>query len=71
MLAKAFSIVSFVGFLALAMAWGGFWGSVAAASGDMPSWFVIVGAVGGTSGTAATQENIMALATGTTEMVQS
>ena len=32
---------------------------------------VIVGAVGGTSGTAATQENIMALATGTTEMVQS
>jgi hypothetical protein len=46
MLAKAFSVVSFAGFLALAMAWGGFWGSVAAASGDMPSWFVIVGAVG-------------------------
>ena len=32
---------------------------------------VIVGEVGGSSGTAATQENIMALATGTTEMVQS
>ena len=32
---------------------------------------VIVGAVGGSSGTAATQENIMALATGTTEMVHS
>ena len=32
---------------------------------------VIVGEVGGSSGKAATQENIMALATGTTEMVQS
>jgi hypothetical protein len=32
---------------------------------------VIVGEVGGSSGTAATQENIMALATGTTEMVHS
>lgn len=31
----------------------------------------IVGEVGGSSGTAATQENIMALATGTTEMVHS
>ena len=31
---------------------------------------VIVGEVGGSSGAAATQENIMALATGTTEMVQ-
>ncbi|HHW77627.1 MAG TPA: sugar ABC transporter ATP-binding protein, partial [Xanthomonadaceae bacterium] len=32
---------------------------------------VIVGEVGGSSGQAATQENIMALATGTTEMVHS
>ena len=32
---------------------------------------VIVGEVGGSSGAAATQENIMALATGTTEMVHS
>ena len=46
MLAKAFSVVSFAGFLALAMAWGGFWGSIGSAFGGMPAWFTMVGAVG-------------------------